>query len=584
MNNVSSVRVDHLIDAAFEKFQQACTGDDLPEIDGIPSFLPDTLPSLDCRPACLQSLIELHAQKRKDLGEHPHPKEYLHLANGDRYTTHLIDQVFQEQLRFDFEDLQPLVDGEGAQGSVYLATDRFDRKVVVKVLKDESGDKGQQARERFLREIRILGKVGHDDGVIGLLEVGRLTWHPLGLVDRLAFTMEYAESGTLAKNLHFYREPDRAACLVRDLALTAHRFHENGIVHRDLKDRNIFVTRDGVARIGDFGLALDLSRPNAGLTAVGEPMGTPSWRSPELARGERGKVDRRTDVYSLTSILYRLISKDQRLPPDTLQVDTAAWQDELDQQLEDVDASLRRIIRQGIDPVLDGRFQNADELADALQSYLDQPERKRRVAKRTGLFATASILVAVIFSLAAVVILTPQQKIELAELEISGFRGPHTNLWNDFPWEQSDLFSKSYLQLQPTPGQYRYVLAFDGRDAASLYDETVMNEERWQWQLTGPRVDTVILLIAEEPLVGGRADELVEEINTAIPDHDVQAGTRIQWGNGTYWVEKSGTRPRGQPRRAPQEMGWTTRVVEALNKRDGIRFHGWTFRINEETP
>src|SRR5438067_2012829 len=99
----------------------------------------------------------------------------------------------------------------------------------------------------------------------------------------------------------------RATCNARSRGLVA--AHEHGIVHRDLKPENLFLTRGGVLKILDFGIA-QLPRESSGLdrvrTATGAPIGTVSYMSPEQVRGQQ--VDARSDLFSLGSVLHEMLS------------------------------------------------------------------------------------------------------------------------------------------------------------------------------------------------------------------------------------------------------------------------------------
>src|SRR5262249_7896917 len=122
------------------------------------------------------------------------------------------------------------------------------------------------------------------------------------------FSMEYLEGGSLSQKIAGKPQPDRqAAQWMETLARAMHYAHERGLVHRDLKPGHIVLTKDGVPRITDFGLAKRL----AGSTAQtwSQPVvGTPSYISPEQAAGKSDEISSLSDVYALGAILYELLT------------------------------------------------------------------------------------------------------------------------------------------------------------------------------------------------------------------------------------------------------------------------------------
>src|SRR5262249_29659011 len=98
-----------------------------------------------------------------------------------------------------------------------------------------------------------------------------------------------------------------AARYLADMARGGHHAHECGILHRDLKPSNVLLDRDGQPRITDFGLAKPASRGDS-LTRTGAIGRTPRYMSPEQAEGNRGVVGPASDIYSLGTILYGLLT------------------------------------------------------------------------------------------------------------------------------------------------------------------------------------------------------------------------------------------------------------------------------------
>ena len=193
--------------------------------------------------------------------------------------------------------------GRGAMGTVYKARDpKIDRFVAIKtiLLHRTAVQEQREYRERFFTEAQAAGRLIHPN-IITLFDVGE---EP-GTSDPY-IVMEYIEGETLRDLLA--RAPgklplDTALQITQDLAEALDYAHAQGVVHRDIKPANILVTKEGQAKIGDFGIAqLDLAQ----ITLPGRVVGTPAYMSPEQLEGQL--VDGRSDLFSLGAILYSLIT------------------------------------------------------------------------------------------------------------------------------------------------------------------------------------------------------------------------------------------------------------------------------------
>ncbi|HTF38029.1 MAG TPA: serine/threonine-protein kinase, partial [Blastocatellia bacterium] len=204
--------------------------------------------------------------------------------------------------------------GAGGMGEVYLAEDtRLDRKVAIKVLPSEFVSSEDRLR-RFVQEAKAAAALNHPN-IAHIYEVGE--------ADGIHFiAMEYVDGETLREKIH--RDQTPLPKLLKYLAQVAQglaKAHAAGIVHRDLKPENIMITRDGYAKILDFGL-VKLIEPQrsfgSGSDASGEDatailhqhstpgtvLGTVGYMSPEQAQGRTMEIDHRSDVFSFGCILY----------------------------------------------------------------------------------------------------------------------------------------------------------------------------------------------------------------------------------------------------------------------------------------
>ncbi len=191
--------------------------------------------------------------------------------------------------------------GKGAMGIVYKALDPdINREVAIKTIRfdlvSEEGDR-EEMMERFMREAQAAGKLTHSN-IITIYDVGRekdMTYIVMQLIEGKSL-QKVISSGEKISTQEVIQLMDQL-CKALDYA------HDNGIIHRDIKPANILLDKEEKPFIVDFGVArLETST----LTEAGTTLGTPSYMSPEQVMGK--KVDRRSDIFSLGSILYELLT------------------------------------------------------------------------------------------------------------------------------------------------------------------------------------------------------------------------------------------------------------------------------------
>lgn len=186
--------------------------------------------------------------------------------------------------------------GEGAMANVYLATQRsLERKVALKVMAAALAADPSFC-ERFLREGKTLARLSHPHTV---------TIHDIGNVGELYYmAMEYLPNGTLKERIAAGLTPEQGVTLIRQIASALGYAHAQGLVHRDVKPANILFRADGTAVLSDFGIAKSLD-DRTQFTQAGFAVGTPSYMSPEQARGQ--EIDGRADLYALGVVLYEIL-------------------------------------------------------------------------------------------------------------------------------------------------------------------------------------------------------------------------------------------------------------------------------------
>ena len=294
--------------------------------------------------------------------------------------------------------------GRGAFGTVYQARDTdLDRIVAVKI--PRSGRfAGPEDEDRFMREARSLAQLNHP-GIVPVYEVGH--------ADELPYIVaEFIEGVTLNELLRYRRlEFVESSDIVASIAEALSHAHERGVIHRDLKPGNILLERwggvareesvsglrvsqldsrrndtlrtCGRARLMDFGLARR-SSDEARVTVEGQLLGTPAYMSPEQARGDVGKIDVRSDVYSLGVMLFEMLTGELPFRGTSRMV--------IEQVIHNDPSSPRKLVNNlprdleticmtcmQKDPAK--RYQTASQLADELHRFLSgQPILARRIS------------------------------------------------------------------------------------------------------------------------------------------------------------------------------------------------------------
>jgi tRNA A-37 threonylcarbamoyl transferase component Bud32 len=194
--------------------------------------------------------------------------------------------------------------GVGGMASVYAATHTNQKRVAVKIL-HPSLSSHPEVRARFLREGYLANTVGHS-GVVTVDDDNVLEDGSAFLVMELlqGETLEarrHGRGGTLpVDEVLAYAEP------LLDVLVAA---HDKGVVHRDLKPDNLFLTTGGELKVLDFGIArLQEMSASSGGTRIGAIMGTPTFMAPEQARARWDEVDGRTDLFAVGASMYTLLS------------------------------------------------------------------------------------------------------------------------------------------------------------------------------------------------------------------------------------------------------------------------------------
>jgi len=266
--------------------------------------------------------------------------------------------------------------GKGGMGEVYLAKDtKLDRSVALKILPAELA-LSRERMLRFVQEAKAAAALNHPN-VAHVYEIGE---H-----DGLNFiAMEYVDGKTLREKIHYERtELRKLIKYLQQVAGGLAKAHAAGIVHRDLKPDNIMITRDGYAKILDFGLAKLVEIPTPGpdggtisdaATVALEPhsipgrlLGTVGYMSPEQAQGKTGAIDHRSDIFSFGCMLFEAATKRRPFEGESNVQALYKIVYEPAPQLKDFDPSaspeLQRVIRRCLAKDPDERYQSIQDVA-----------------------------------------------------------------------------------------------------------------------------------------------------------------------------------------------------------------------------
>jgi len=269
--------------------------------------------------------------------------------------------------------------GAGGMGEVYLAQDtKLDRKVALKVLPAELSSHQDRMR-RFTQEAKAAASLNHPN-IAHIYEIGES--------EGMHFiAMEFIDGHTLRKEIH--RKKTHWHKLLRYLQHTADglaKAHAAGIVHRDLKPDNIMITRDGHAKILDFGLAKLVEPKQSSLSTTSEEvdtailayhsvsgtiLGTIGYMAPEQAQGKTNEIDHRSDIFSFGCILFEAVTEHKAFEGqdsiDTLNRIIREPPAAITDFLPDAPNHLQRIVRLCLAKAPDDRYQTIKDVAIELR-------------------------------------------------------------------------------------------------------------------------------------------------------------------------------------------------------------------------
>ncbi len=288
---------------------------------------------------------------------------YITETQADRVKTSIKESKTAVQQIPGYKILGKL--GAGAMAVVYKGQQlSLNRTVAIKVLPKRFTENPEYV-ERFYKEGQAAGKLNHNN-IVQAFDVGEAGGYHY-------FVMEYVEGKTVYEELaagKVYSEQDALDIIIQVAHALAHA-HERGLVHRDVKPKNIIIDKDNVAKLADMGLARETTDIEAAKTEQGKAYGTPYYIAPEQIRGKID-IDGRADIYGLGATFYHMVTgrvpfmaddpsdvmrkhlREELIPPD--HINTA------------LSAGVSEVIETMMAKRKEDRYDNAEELLEDLQA------------------------------------------------------------------------------------------------------------------------------------------------------------------------------------------------------------------------
>jgi len=317
--------------------------------------------------------------------------------------------------------------GAGAMAVVYKAKQiSLNRTVAIKVLPRRFSENPEYV-QRFYKEGQAAGKLNHPN-IVQAIDVGEAGGYHF-------FVMEYVEGKTIADDIsagHLFNEQEAIDIIIQVCHALKHA-HSHGLVHRDVKPKNIMINAQGVVKLADMGLARETTDIEAAQSEEGKAYGTPYYIAPEQIRGKID-IDGRADIYGLGATFYNMVTgrvpftgddsaeimkkhlKEKLIPPDHLNTSLSAGVSEVieimmakhrEDRYKDVDELLMDLeaLRQGRPPVRARQHFDVSVLEQLEEGDVVEPEEQPDVEEVITKYRLAVIVLGVVTAVSVVAVI-----------------------------------------------------------------------------------------------------------------------------------------------------------------------------------
>jgi serine/threonine protein kinase len=317
--------------------------------------------------------------------------------------------------------------GAGAMAVVYKAKQiSLNRTVAIKVLPRRFSENPEYV-QRFYKEGQAAGKLNHPN-IVQAIDVGEAGGYHF-------FVMEFVEGKTIADDIsagHLFTEQEAIDIIIQVCHALQHA-HSHGLVHRDVKPKNIMINAQGVVKLADMGLARETTDIEAAQSEEGKAYGTPYYIAPEQIRGKID-IDGRADIYGLGATFYNMVTgrvpftgddsaeimkkhlKEKLVPPDHLNTSLSAGVSEVieimmakhrEDRYKDVDELLMDLeaLRQGRPPVRARQHFDVSVLEQLEEGDVVEPEEQPDVDEVISHYRLAVFVLASVTALAVLAVI-----------------------------------------------------------------------------------------------------------------------------------------------------------------------------------